>query len=441
MTEQKLAHLVTFGCQMNEADSELMAGLLEGMGYDCTDDPAQADIILLNTCCVRETAENKVWGLLGKLKRLKRQKPELIIGVSGCMPQQKGVVAEIKRRFPHVDLVLGTYNRHELPDLIGRIRSDRAKVHEVWEEAGALPEGFPVKRQGGIRAWVPVIYGCNNFCTYCIVPHVRGRERSRRPEAVVEDVRKLVEQGYQEVTLLGQNVNSYGKDLGSEMDFAGLLYRLNEIENLWRIRYMTSHPRDFSERLVEAVAACDKVCENFHLPAQAGSNRVLKRMNRGYTREYYLDLVAKIRAMIPDAGISTDLMVGFPGETEEDFAQTVDLVRQVRYDQAFTFVYNPRRGTPAAGMPDQVPDEVKSRRIQELITLQKEIALGQNRALEGSILEVLVEGTAQNDPGLVTGRCRTNKQVTFPGTPELAGRLIQVKIDEGHLAYLAGYQV
>lgn len=438
--EPKRAHIVTFGCQMNESDSELMAGLLEGMGYECTDALDRADVILLNTCCVRETAENKVWGLLGKLKKLKHDRPDLIIGVSGCMPQQEGVPADIKRRFPHVDLVLGTHNRHELPDMITRIRSARVRVHEVWEAAETLPEGLPVRRQGGIRAWVPVIHGCNNFCTYCIVPFVRGRERSRLPESVVEEVRALVKQGYREVTLLGQNVNSYGKDLGNGLDFANLLYRLNEIEGLWRIRYMTSHPRDFNHRLIEAVAACEKVCENFHLPAQAGSNQVLRSMNRGYTREYYLDMVHSIRAKIPEAGLSTDLMVGFPGETEADFAQTLDLVRQVRYDQAFTFVYNPRRGTPAAGMPEQVPDAVKSQRIQELIALQKEISLENNRLSEGSVLEVLVEGTAEDKPGVLTGRCRTNKQVAFPGSEERIGRLVRVAIDKAHLAFLSGHE-
>lgn len=432
------AHIVTFGCQMNEADSELMAGLLEGMGYECTDSADGADIILLNTCCVRETAENKVWGLLGRLKKLKDEKPDMIIGVAGCMPQQAGIPDEIRKRFPHVDLVFGTHNRHELPEMIGRVKKRRGKVHEVWEEAPGVPDGLPVKRAPGIRAWVPVIHGCNNFCTYCIVPYVRGRERSRPMESILREVRELVESGYREVTLLGQNVNSYGKDLEPKVDFADLLRAVNGVDGLRRIRYTTSHPRDFNDRMIEAIAECSKVCEHFHLPAQAGSNRILKRMNRGYTREYYLDLVARIREAVPAAGITTDLMVGFPGETEEDFADTLDLVRRVRYDQAFTFVYNPRRGTPAARMPDQVPQEVKSERIQKLIALQKEIALEQNRALEGQTLEVLVEGPSETDRSLMSGRCRTNKQVIFPGNREWIGRLVPVRITEGHLAYLTG---
>lgn len=432
------AHIITFGCQMNEADSELMAGLLEGIGYECTDSAEEADIILLNTCCVRETAENKVWGLLGRLKKYKEHKPGLIIGVSGCMPQLAGVPNEIRRRFPFVDLVFGTHNRHELPAMIARIREGREKVHAVWEKAPAIPDGLPVKRAPGIRAWVPVIHGCNNFCTYCIVPYVRGRERSRSMESILREVRELAEMGYREVTLLGQNVNSYGKDLERKVDFADLLRAVNEVDGLWRIRYTTSHPRDFNDRMIEAVAACSKVCEHFHLAAQAGSNRILKRMNRGYTREYYLDLVARIREAVPAAAISTDLMVGFPGETEADFADTLDLARRVRFGQAFTFVYNPRRGTPAARMPDQVPHAVKSERIQRLIALQKEIALEQNRALEGQTLEVLVEGPSETDRNLMSGRCRTNKQVIFPGKREWTGRLVPVRITEGHLAYLAG---
>ncbi len=432
------AHIITFGCQMNEADSELMAGLLEGIGYECTDSAEEADIILLNTCCVRETAENKVWGLLGRLKKLKNKKPDMIIGVSGCMPQQTGIPDEIRQRFPHVDLVFGTHNRHELPEMIERVKESRERVHEVWEEAPGVPDGLPVKRAPGIRAWVPVIYGCNNFCTYCIVPYVRGRERSRPMESILREVRELVKAGYREVTLLGQNVNSYGKDLEPKVDFADLLRAVNEVDGLSRIRYTTSHPRDFDNRMIEAVAECSKVCEHFHLPVQAGSNRILKKMNRGYTREYYLDLVARIREAVPAAGITTDLMVGFPGETEEDFADTLDLVRRVRYDQAFTFVYNPRRGTPAARMPDQVPQEVKSERIQKLIALQKEIVLERNRALEGQTLEVLVEGPSETDPGLMSGRCRTNKQVIFPGRREWTGRLVPVRITKGHLAYLTG---
>ncbi|ACA59090.1 RNA modification enzyme, MiaB family [Candidatus Desulforudis audaxviator MP104C] len=436
--ERKFVHTITFGCQMNEFDSELMTGLLEGMGYEPAKSLREADLVLINTCCVRESAENRVWGLLGSLKRYKRDKPELIVAVSGCLPQQEGTAEEIIRRFPVVDLVLGTHNRHELPGLIEEVRAGRRPVLGVRQPDSAVPEGLPVRRKSGLRAWVPVIHGCNNFCTYCVVPYVRGRECSRRPDAVVDEVCGLAAAGYREVTLLGQNVNSYGRDLGEGIDFAALLARLDGVEGLWRIRFTTSHPRDFTDRLIEVVARAAKVCEHIHLPAQAGSNRVLQRMNRGYTREDYLDLVARIRAAVPDVSLTTDLMVGFPGETEEDFADTLDLVRRVGYDQAFTFVYNPRRGTPAAGWPDQVPEDVKSRRIQELIQVQKEIGLARNRAEEGKVLEVLVEGPSATRPDLLSGRSRTNKTVVFPGEPGLAGQLVRVRVEVGHLTYLAG---
>ncbi|MDI6709103.1 MAG: tRNA (N6-isopentenyl adenosine(37)-C2)-methylthiotransferase MiaB [Bacillota bacterium] len=431
-------HLVTFGCQMNEADSEVMAGLLDGMGYERTDDMRRADVVLLNTCCVRETAENKVWGLLGALKAVKARRPDMVIGVSGCMPQQAGMAEEICRRFPHVDLVFGTHNRHELPRMIEEVRAGRRPLHEVWEKAEVIPEGLPVRRESGLRAWVPIIFGCNNFCTYCVVPYVRGRERSRRPEDIVAEITGLVARGYREVTLLGQNVNSYGKDLPDGVDFADLLMRLDHVEDLWRIRYTTSHPRDFSDKLIDTIARGEKVCEHFHLPAQAGSNRILKAMHRGYTREYYLGLVERIRRAVPGASITTDLMVGFPGETEEDFADTLDLVRRVRYDQAFTFVYNPRSGTPAAGLPGQVPREVKSRRIQELIALQKGISLELNRALVGRVVEILVEGASETNPGLLAGRARTNKTVVFHGPGELVGRLVPVTVRAAHLTHLEG---
>lgn len=432
------AHIVTFGCQMNEYDSELMAGLLEGMGYGFTESLKDADVVLLNTCCVRETAENKVWGLLGTLKRYKRKKPDLIVGIAGCLPQQEGMAEAIKKRFPVVDLVLGTHNRHELPRLIAEVRTGRGPVTAVRREARDIPEGLPVRRKSGLKAWVPVIHGCNNFCTYCVVPYVRGRECSRRPGTVLEEVRGLAAAGYREITLLGQNVNSYGRDLDDRVDFADLLSALNRIDGLWRIRFTTSHPRDFSDRLIAAVARAEKVCEHIHLPAQAGSNRVLRRMKRGYSREYYLELVDKIRAAVPGVSLSTDLMVGFPGETEEDFLETLDLVRRVGYDQAFTFVYNPRPGTPAAGWPDQVPETEKSARIQELIRVQKEISLARNRAEEGRVLEVLVEGPSATRPELLAGRSRTNKTVVFEGTPDLAGRLVRVRVEEGHLTHLVG---
>ncbi|HAG06967.1 MAG TPA: tRNA (N6-isopentenyl adenosine(37)-C2)-methylthiotransferase MiaB [Peptococcaceae bacterium] len=423
---------------MNDYDSELMAGLLEETGYEKVDRPEKADVIVVNTCCVRETAERKVWGLLGTLKRLKRRKPDLVIAVTGCLPQQNGAAEDIRRRFPHVDLVIGTHNRHELPRLVEEVRAAREPLCAVWREAGEVIEGLPVRRESKLSAWVPIMFGCDNFCTYCVVPYVRGRERSRRPEDIIREVETLVAQGYREVTLLGQNVNSYGRGLDPPTDFATLLERLDRVEGLWRIRYTTSHPRDFTQRLIDVIANSEKVCEHFHLPVQAGSNRILRRMHRGYTREDYLRLVDGIRAAVPEASITTDIMVGFPGETEEDFQDTLELVRQVQFDQAFTFVYNPRKGTPAARMPDQVPAEVKSRRIQELIAVQKEISLAKNRAEQGKVHEILVEGPSETDAARLAGRTRTNKTVVFEGAPAYIGTLVPVEIIEGKLTHLVG---
>lgn len=431
-------HLVVFGCQMSEHDSEVLAGQLEEMGYIGTEEQSEADIILLVTCCVRETAENKVWGLLGRLKKLKQNNPNLIIGVCGCLPQQKDMGQNIKKRFPYVDLIFGTHNIHELPRLIAELRQTQETVLEIWSDADAVVEGVPVRRAPGLKAWVTIMYGCNNFCTYCIVPYVRGRERSRSPKDIEQEVKELISQGYKDITLLGQNVNSYGKELNPRFDFAELLLRLNKLDGLERLRYTTSHPRDFTDKLVEVIASCDKVCEHFHLPVQAGSNSILKKMNRGYTREQYLDLIAKIKNKIPNASITTDIMVGFPGETDADFADTLDIVRQVQYDSSFTFVYNVRQGTPAAKMPDQIPDEVKSERIQKLIALQNEISLQKNKQLVGSIEEVLVEGPTKSDTDKLGGRTRTNKLVVFKGSSELVGKIVDVRITEGHLTHLVG---
>jgi len=434
-------HIITFGCQMNEHDSEVLAGMLESMGFTQADEVDGADIVLLNTCCVRETAENKVFSLLGRLRRLKKEKPGMIIGVSGCMSQQEGMAAKIRRGFPHVDLILGTGGAHELPDLIGRVIGRGSPVLAVRPGIGGIAENLPVKRKEGVRAWVAIMYGCDNFCTYCIVPYVRGRERSRRPEDILKEVAGLGREGCREVVLLGQNVNSYGKDLERSMDFAGLLEKLDKHggENgISRIRYMTSHPRDFSDRLIETIAASDTVCEHFHLPVQAGSDRVLKKMNRGYTRERYLELVGKIKALIPHAAITTDIMVGFPGEDENDFNDTLELVRRARFDSAYTFIYNTRPGTPAASLEGQVPEEVKKARIQTLIKLQNKISLERNREEVGREQAVLVEGESKTGPGLLAGKNRGNKTVVFPGGRELIGRTVRVQITESHLAHLAG---
>ncbi|PKM41806.1 MAG: tRNA (N6-isopentenyl adenosine(37)-C2)-methylthiotransferase MiaB [Firmicutes bacterium HGW-Firmicutes-8] len=431
-------HVSTFGCQMNDRDSEILAGMLERMGYEKTGEMNDSDIILLNTCCVRETAENKVWGRIGELKALKSQNPDLIIGVCGCMPQQPEVGEKIRRRAPHVDIIFGTHNMHQLPKLIDRVRAERKTVVDIWENEVDIVENLPSKRVAGVKASVTIMYGCNNFCTYCIVPFVRGRERSRNFPDIIREVGQLAGEGYKEVMLLGQNVNSYGKELKPPSDFADLLLALDKIDGLARIRYMTSHPRDFTDKLIEVIAESKKVCEQFHLPVQAGGNNVLKRMNRGYTKERYLELAAKIRAKIPWAGITTDLIVGFPGETDEDFAETLDLIQTVRFDAAFTFVYNKRSGTPAAEMPDQIPDEVKKSRIQKLIAVQNSISQEKNLAEVGRTHEVLVEGVNKGEPTLLEGRTRTNKMVLLRGEKDLIGQIVYVNIIESGTWHLDG---
>lgn len=435
---QRYYHIMTFGCQMNERDSELLSGMLEELRYRPIEDFHKADIIILNTCCVRETAENKIWGRIGELKHLKSKNPDLILGICGCMTQQSEIGEAIRKKAPHVDLIFGTHNIHQLPMFIEKIREDRIPVLEVWESEGDIVENLPSKRIEGVKAYVTIMYGCNNFCTYCIVPYVRGRERSRRPEDIIREVAEIAAEGYKEVMLLGQNVNSYGKDLEGEIDFAYLLEQLDQVQGLSRIRYMTSHPRDFNERLINTIAASEKVCEQFHLPVQAGGNHVLRKMNRGYTKESYLDLVSKIRAKIPDASITTDLIVGFPGETDADFAETIDLLQKVRFDAAFTFVYNKRSGTPAATMTEQVPDEVKKERIQKLIALQNSICYENNKSELGRIHEILVEGFKKDGSGKLEGRTRTNKLVLFAGDSELIGKLVQIRVTETGTWHLDG---
>jgi len=426
---------------MNEHDSEVLAGMLEKVGYTPTDKIESAGIVLLNTCCVRETAENKVFSLLGRLRRQKLENPGLIIGVCGCMPQQENMAARIRQLFPHVDLVFGTHNVHQLPELIARVEESRRTVLEIWPGSSGITEDLPVKRKAGVRAWVTIMYGCNNFCTYCIVPYVRGRERSRKPEDVVSEARELANGGYKEIVLLGQNVNSYGKDLGSGFDFADLLDRLENVDGIERIRYMTSHPRDFNDKLIKTIAESSKVCEHFHLPVQAGSNLILKKMNRGYTREEYLGLIKKIRSLIPWATITTDIMVGFPGEGEDDFNDTMDLVKQARFDSAYTFIYNTRPGTPASGMKGQVPEEVKKQRIQALIKLQNKISLERSVEEVGRTQEILVEGHSKKGAGLLYGRNRGYKMVVFPCGKDLTGEIIPVKITGAQLAHLVGAKI
>lgn len=425
---------------MNESDSERMSSILEQMGYVNTDNNEEADILLINTCCIRETAENKVYGLLGRLKKIKEKDPRKIIAIGGCMTQVEETALHVKKRFPYVNIVFGTSQVHQLPELIEQALKGRKTAVSHCQPEGIV-EGITAKRKSGIKAWVPIIHGCNNFCTYCIVPHVRGRERSRRPENIINEIEQLVGQGFKEVTLLGQNVNSYGKDFNKSFHFADLLMSINQIKGLLRVRFMTSHPRDFSEDLIDAISNAPKVCEHLHLPVQSGSDKILKSMNRGYNREYYLSLIAGIRERIPGASITTDIMVGFPGETESDFMDTMDVVEKARYDSAFTFIYNKRRGTPAESMPSQVPEEEKTMRIAALIKRQNEISLEKNEAEAGKVHQVLIDGVNQSKTGMVSGRTRTNKLVILPGNNKDIGNTFYVNILSGTLTHLEGQLV
>lgn len=427
----------TYGCQMNEHDTETIKGLLEQMGYRSTDDRKQADILLLNTCAVRENAEDKVFGELGHLKHLKIEKPSLILGVCGCMSQEESVVNRILKKHPFVDLIFGTHNIHRLPFLLKEAMFSKEMVIEVWSKEGDIIENLPKKREG-IKAWVNIMYGCDKFCTYCIVPYTRGKERSRLPQDVIAEVRDLARQGFKEIMLLGQNVNAYGKDF-DDMNY-GLGDLMDEVRkiDIPRVRFTTSHPRDFDDRLIEVLAKKGNLMEHIHLPVQSGSNEILKRMSRKYTREHYLELVAKIKKAIPDVVLTTDIIVGFPGETDEQFEETISLVQEVGYDSAFTFIYSPREGTPAAGMEDNVPYEVKRDRLIRLNDVLNVYAKQSNERLKGQTLEVLVEGESKNNAAVLAGRSRTNKLVHFEGPKELVGRFVQVKITETPTFYIKG---
>ena len=417
-------HIVSMGCQMNERDSETIAGMLNEMGMTRQPVREQADLILYNTCCVRENAENKALGNVIWLKELKKDKPDLLICVGGCMTQEKGMAEAMKRNYPFIDLVYGTHNLYRLPEYLHRVLRDRAPVVEVVETDGEIVEGLPEARQSRFSAFVNIMYGCNNFCTYCIVPYVRGRERSREPEAVLEEALRLRDAGVQEITLLGQNVNSYR---GGGAEFANLLYRLDRLE-IPRIRFMTSHPKDLSDELIAAYGELKHLMPHLHLPVQAGDDEILRRMNRRYNREHYLDLVRRLRAARPDIGLTTDIIVGFPGETEAQFEQTLSLVDEVRYDSAYTFIYSPRVGTRAASMPDDTPAEEKSRRIQTLIAKQQAITSEILSGMVGTIAEVLVESVSARDAGWVGGKSPRALMVNFPGGEELIGRIVKVRI-------------
>ncbi|MBO8140987.1 MAG: tRNA (N6-isopentenyl adenosine(37)-C2)-methylthiotransferase MiaB [Firmicutes bacterium] len=434
----KKAHIVTLGCQMNELDTQTMFGLLARMGYSRTDDPAEADVILYNTCSVRENPERKVYGQVGLLKKLKEAKPHLIIGICGCMPQSRVERQKLWERLPHVDLIFGTMNLHRLPELLMQVQETGQRVMEVWDEEGDIVEGLPVVREDRLKAYVTIIYGCDYRCSFCIVPQTRGRQRSRRAGYIINEVEQLAAEGYKEVTLLGQTVDAYGKDLGDGTTLASLLWRLNEIPGLERIRFTTSHPRDITDDLIIAMRDAGKVCEHLHLPVQSGNNRILKLMGRRYTREEYLALIDKLRSNIPGLTITTDIIVGFPGETDEEFEDTVRLVKEVQFDGAFTFIYSPRPGTGAPRLPNPVPEEVQRTRIHRLIEIQNEITAARNRALVGTVQEVLVEGKSEKDPARLTGRTRGNKIVVFHGDEALVGRVVPVRITEARTWTLVG---
>ncbi len=430
--------ILTYGCQMNEHDSEILAGILAGLGYRRAGAPAEADLILVNTCSIRETAVQKIIGKLGELRFYKEQNPDLLLGVCGCLPEHQGEIDRIRKKAPYLDLIFGTHALHQLPELLERASESEETVVQVGDAGDGVIEGLPHLRSDGRKAWVTITYGCNNYCSYCVVPYTRGRERSRRPEDILEEVAGLAKDGYLDLTLLGQNVNSYGQDLPQPVSFAELLTRADRLPGVGRLRFMTSHPKDLSPELVEAIARGKHICEHIHLPVQAGSNAVLGHMKREYTREKYLELVTMIRSRLPDCSLTTDLIAGFPGETEEDFRQTLDLVERVRYDSAFTFMFSPRKGTPAATMPGQIPIEVKKERLNRLMEVQNRISLEINRSLVGRALEVLVEARAKKQSHLVQGRTRTNKLVLLPGDESMIGQFLPITITRAQTWNLYG---
>ena len=429
--------LITYGCQMNSSDSERYAGQLEELGYTMTEDAELADVILMNTCCVRETAEDKVLGKIGEFKHLKARNNDLIIAVTGCMAQEWQ--ERLFKRAPHLDLVIGTHNIHKLIDLIKEREGKRGHALATDMDGNVFYD-IPTRRFQKFFAWVPIMNGCNKFCTYCIVPYVRGREVSRPLEEIVEEVRNLADEGYKEITLLGQNVNSYGLDFKDGTDFSALLYAVEEIDGIERVRYMTSHPKDMTFAMVDAIAQCSKVVTHLHLPVQSGSTELLKKMNRGYSAEHYLELIEYVCEKIPDVVLTTDLIVGFPGETEGMFQDTLKLLKKVRYDMAYTFIYSPRTGTPAATMGNQVPQEVKSDRLRRLMAVQNEISLACNKEMEGRDYEVIVEGPTKNDENHWFGRTSGNKMIIWENDGTLAvGDTVPVHVDKGQTWVLKGH--
>ena len=422
-----VANVTTFGCQMNARDSEKLRGILNKAGFQDTENEDDADIVIYNTCTVRDNANQHVFGRLGHLNGVKRNKKDMIIGLCGCMMQEPHIVEKVKKSYPFVDLIFGTHNLYAFPELLLKVLTDRKRVIDVRDRTEVFPEHLPVVRKYPFKSGVNIMYGCNNFSTYCIVPYGRGREVSRTPEEILAEVKRLADDGVIEVMLLGQNVNSYGKTLEHPMSFAELLLKVCEVPGIERVRFMTSHPKDLSDELIEAMAKNEKICPHLHLPVQAGSSRLLKRMNRHYDREHYMELVRKLRERMPDISLTTDIIVGFPGETEEDFEETLSLVREVGYDSAFTFIYSKRTGTPAAGYPDQVPDKVAHERLTKLLAEVKERAEERCARFTGQTMDVLVE-ELNREPGLVTGRTPHNIVVHLPGDETMIGKIIPVKL-------------
>ena len=441
-SSDKKFHITTFGCQMNEHDSETIAGMLIEKGYQQAKDRKDANIVIFNTCSIRENADKRFFGTLGQLKRKKmEQRENFTVCVCGCMMQQQHIIDTLKAKYPWVDIIFGTHNLHELPVLLDNLYNEKQKQLSVLQEGGEIVEGLPAERLFKHKAFVNIMYGCNNFCTYCIVPYTRGRERSRKPDDILREIRKLAADGVKEVMLLGQNVNSYkgvSKEGLGTCDFADLIHLIDEVEGIERIRFMTSHPKDLSDKLINTFRECKKLCHYFHLPVQAGSSRVLRQMNRRYTREAYLELVKKLREVDPDMAVSTDIIVGFPGETEVEFNETLTLCEEVRYDSAFTFLYSVRKGTPAAEYEDQIPENVKHERFNKLVEVINRISAEKNAEYVGRIERVLVDGPSKTNSRTYGGRTETFKLVNFQGTPEMVGKIVDVRITASNTFSLEG---
>lgn len=424
----RLAHTETYGCQQNVNDTERIRGMLKRAGFEFTDDAKEADLVIYNTCAVRENAEQRVFGRLGILKHIKETRPEMLVAVCGCMVQQEHITEKIKKVHNHVDLIFGTHALYRMPELLYRTITEKKTVVDITDSDGAICEDVPILRDKEEKAWVSVMYGCNNFCTYCIVPYVRGRERSRKPEDIINEIKGLVANGTSEISLLGQNVNSYGKDLETDIDFSDLLRMVNDIPGVERIRFMTSHPKDISDKLIYTIRDCDKICKQLHLPLQSGSDKILKDMNRHYTKEQYLNIVDKLKKEIPDITLTTDIIVGFPTETTPDFKETLDVLKRVRYDNIFSFIYSRREGTPAAKLDFVLSDEEIHKNFEEMLEIQNQICLEKNIEYKDKIQTVLVEDVSDTEPTILTGRNDGGKLVTFAGDASLKGKYVKVKI-------------